>query len=203
MTHVRFDCIVWQDSGLPEDYTMNTWHIDTTGAALAGAVAFQSDVTQFYLAIDSYLASTCEGTIAFRAYDMSEPTPRVPILIDGMAATPGTGTLPQEVALCSSFQGDRVSGIPQSRRRGRVYIGPLAVAALNDAAGRPASAFVTALADATEALLLASIADGAYDWVVYSPTDDALVPIDNGWVDNAFDTQRRRGVAASGRTSWP
>ena len=30
----------------------------------------------------------------------------------------------------------------------------------------------------------------------------ALVPVTRGWVDNEFDTQRRRGLPAFGRTEW-
>lgn len=203
MTHVLFTSTLWMDSGLPEDYAVNTWHLTTPdGSELAGAVAFQSALTTFFTSIDNYLSAELEGTVAFKAYDMSDPTPRVPILIDGAALTPSTSRLPSEVALCMSFQSSRVSGTSQARRRGRVYIGPLGSPAIDTATGRPAGAFRTDLANAGSAMIAASDASTAYQWVVYSTVDDATHNVVTGWVDNAFDTQRRRGVAPTIRTTF-
>lgn len=39
-----------------------------------------------------------------------------------------------------------------------------------------------------------------WQWRIWSPTNNNSVLIDNGWVDNAWDTQRRRGVEATART---
>lgn len=203
MTHVAVQTVLWMDSGLPEDYATNTWHIDTVDSnPLEGTVEFFSDVTAFFLAVDTYLSSELEGTMAYRAYDMSDPEPRVPFYINGSALTPGTGKLPSEVALCSSFQGTPASGLVQARRRGRVYIGPLATAAVDAATGRPAAAFLSALSVATDTLAESAAASTEYSWVVFSPTGGLLTTITNGWVDNAFDTQRRRGLAATARTTW-
>jgi hypothetical protein len=44
------------------------------------------------------------------------------------------------------------------------------------------------------------VADSAVKWVVYSPKLDAFAEVDNLWVDNAFDTQRRRGERPTART---
>jgi hypothetical protein len=41
-----------------------------------------------------------------------------------------------------------------------------------------------------------------YDWCVYSPTSNMLFPISQIWVDDAWDTQRRRGVKATTRTTY-
>jgi hypothetical protein len=48
----------------------------------------------------------------------------------------------------------------------------------------------------------AAIASASWDWVVYSPTDDAYHEVANGWVDNAWDTQRRRGYKPTSRTTF-
>jgi len=37
---------------------------------------------------------------------------------------------------------------------------------------------------------------------VWSRTDEAVYPIVGGYVDYAFDTQRRRGQAPVARQSW-
>jgi len=68
-----------------------------------------------------------------------------------------------------------------------------------------------ALADAAAAMEDGTVVAGGLSvkWAVYSPTTDAVDTIDNafndvldGWVDNAFDTQRRRGPAATTRITW-
>jgi hypothetical protein len=37
---------------------------------------------------------------------------------------------------------------------------------------------------------------------VWSQVDQFAVEVDNGWIDNAFDTQRRRGQQVSTKTLW-
>jgi len=140
-----------------------------------------------------------------RYYDQADPTPQVPLRISeigDVTTTSGEG-LPDEVALCLSFHANLVSGQPPARRRGRIYIGPLGANARTSGApnNRPDSAFIGRLAAAATDLV-----DGAnaasVPWVVHSEAagDDFFVIA--GWVDNAFDTQRRRGVAATSRTTW-
>lgn len=200
MTHVLCQTVLWMDSLLPEDYAINTWHLDVNSVdPVDGATEFFADITTFFLAIDTYLSRQLEGTMAFRAYDMSEPEPRVPIYINGSALTPGSGQLPSEVALCMSFQGVRVSGENQARRRGRVYLGPLGITVTG---GRPDSTAITAIAAAGGQLLSDSDNATNYTWSVYSATDDLLVAVNNGWVDNAFDTQRRRGISPTSRVTF-
>jgi hypothetical protein len=43
---------------------------------------------------------------------------------------------------------------------------------------------------------------GNNDWCVWSVADQIAVPVANGWIDNAFDVQRRRGVDYTSRTLW-
>jgi len=61
---------------------------------------------------------------------------------------------------------------------------------------------VTVTEIAPRSLLAPTETAGGWDWVVYSPTNGNTVNVDNGWVDNAFDTQRRRGLAVTARTNW-
>lgn len=126
------------------------------------------------------------------------------------------GVLPAEVAIVASFHGD-LTDIPEtaanptpppaiirpaSRRRGRIYLGPL-----NTAAGAQGGPNNDLLLSTVSAVVVAAMADLEADnddlqWVVYSPTGGELHQVVGGYVDNAFDTQRRRGSAATARFSW-
>jgi hypothetical protein len=109
--------------------------------------------------------------------------------------------MPAEVAIVVSFEALPVSGEPQARRRGRVYIPWLPDTANTE--GRPTQTFIDDLGAAFVAFGAAADASISVDWVIWSPTDNAAVGTARGWIDNAWDTQRRRGFAATSRTNWP
>lgn len=135
------------------------------------------------------------------------------------AATAGT-PYPAEVAAVLSFHGD-LTNIPETqanpspppavirpaaRHRGRIFLGPLQSATgVEDGTTHeplPGNTFRNVLAGAAQTLM-----DDAptldMEWVVASVTADATYPIVGGWVDYAFDTQRRRGQAPVARQVWP
>ena len=108
-------------------------------------------------------------------------------------------------AICASFHG----GAPiTARRRGRIYVGPLGTlgvaADVTNAPHRPATAFMTHLRDAMSRLRTQSLAlSTPCIWVIRSSMPSVnYVPVIGGWVDNAWDTQRRRGPVASARLTW-
>lgn len=134
-----------------------------------------------------------------------------------------TGTpFPAEVAAVLSFHGD-LTDVPEteanpspppalirpaSRRRGRVYIGPLQSASGGEDGTTheitPSTSFRNHLAGAAQELadhVFGVSTDAA--WVVASKADGSVYPVVGGWVDYAFDTQRRRGQAAAARQLWP
>lgn len=116
-----------------------------------------------------------------------------------LSAAPSGTAQPDELAVCLSFQGNRVAGEPQARKRGRIYFGPLDSTAIGG--NRPNAPLITALAGAGDALGTAVIAIGAGNWwTVWSPTSGTSANVADGWVDNAFDIQRRRGVLPTSRT---
>ena len=39
-------------------------------------------------------------------------------------------------------------------------------------------------------------------WVLWSRANNAMFNVVGGWVDNAFDTIRKRGNAPTARTTW-
>jgi hypothetical protein len=139
-------------------------------------------------------------------YDREDPEPRAPILTYNwnLAGAPSGGAAPPEVSVCCSFQGNPLSGQPQSRRRGRNYLPFLASASIG-ADGRPDAACVTAAVGWGDSLLEFSKANADFTWVVassYGVPGEFDVVITNGWVDNEFDTQRRRGRDATARTTF-
>lgn len=93
---------------------------------------------------------------------------------------------------------------PAARRRGRLYLGPLIPGTgTNEGANQDASitsSIRTHFCRSLEALL---DANDALSWVVFSPTELAVRDVVGGYVDDAFDTQRRRGTAPEVRTAWP
>lgn len=149
-----------------------------------------------------------------------------PLAVDAWAGftagldAPTAKSLPQEVACCLSINADLLGILeevpdgtdpgsapdrPRARRRGRVYIGPLNPAAATSGAGLPARPsgdliqtlldFGDFLANPTDATLTAVDAT----LVVWSEVDGTGRPVVRVSVDDAFDTQRRRGVKQSAR----
>lgn len=187
-----------------EDTVVNTWHFDVDDATVAGVVNAQAALDTFYTAIKAYL-SPLQDWLGGRAkwYALNDPEPRAPFaegtfIVSGAVAA---GTCAPELAICLSFQGIRVSGSSQARRRGRVFLGPLGNNAVSTTSGFIASAAQTSIQTAAQALLTAS---GLSDWVwiVWSKTSASQVVVDNGWIDNAVDVQRRRGVDSSSRLTF-
>jgi hypothetical protein len=59
---------------------------------------------------------------------------------------------------------------------------------------------ITTLAKALRDLIDASVTETTWSLAVYSVADAVAREVTNGWVDNAWDTQRRRGIDATART---
>lgn len=151
----------------------------------------------------NYAGIVRQNNHTIKFYDRSDPTPRAPRYEEtwNFAAAPSGNALPTECSLCVSFQANQVSGIPQARRRGRVFMGPLN-SNLNAATGRPTAGLVTAGVTFGSSILASSVAAADWEWVVWSTVNNAPYIITNGWVDDEFDTQRSRGRDATARTVW-
>lgn len=202
----RAQVIVPADTGIGRDAVVNTWGF----FSLQGATAVVSDITTplkgFYDGWANYRAGLAAWTqTRMKLYDMSQPKPRAPVADVSLAlsASEQTTNLPGEVALCLSFQAARVSGLTQARRRGRIYLGPFAQLANVSSTGRPDATMRTAILTAASAFLTA-MNGTATGWHVISqpkPTDPLTsAPVTGGWMDDAWDTQRRRGVTAATRS---
>jgi len=198
----RHQFAVLAESGMAADNATNTLYFraDNLNALVSVEVATQAFYTDLAALFGSYLKDV--DNVTFKAYDMANPEPRVPVRT-GTFNVPETQDviLPTEVAMVLSFQAAKISGQPQARRRGRIYVPFVRGPALgNDS--RPTTAAIGLLRVAGENLLAASVAATTWDWVVYSPTTGLDHVITNGWIDNEFDTQRRRGRRATTRTVY-
>jgi hypothetical protein len=187
-----------------EDTVVNSWYFDVDDATIAGVVNAQAAVDTFYTSIKSYLSVKQDWLNGYaKWYNMADPERRVPFAegVFIVSGSPSAGCLPPELAICLSYQGVKMSGSSQARRRGRIYLGPLGNNAISTTSGEVASGAVTAVVAAAQTLLTAS-GLGDWTWVLYSRTSGSSVLIDNGWVDNAPDIQRRRGIDPSARTTF-
>lgn len=205
-----FQVALAHDSGLPEDVTVNTFHC---GAATMNQTE-QDDWAQllddFYNDVFTgnnvmgFLSSQISGDYTIKVYDLTDPEPRAPTsTYTGAWGGIGITAMPSEVSCCLSYQAAAISGVPQARRRGRLFIGPLAQTAQSGTTvPRPATGLIATLCETADSFRVAAVALGL-PWVVHSRVLGTGANVTNGWVDNAFDTQRRRGEAATARTLWP
>jgi hypothetical protein len=208
---------------MPEDRFVNTFHFITNDPA-ASMIGIRNALNEFYAsdteqvtnqqvagerAIINYFGPQIDpGNLhTGKLYDLADAKPRQPILEwNPNLVEIGDTSFPAEVAVCCSYYADSESGDNEARRRGRVFLGPLAAVSatqgLDDARVNPAFAQVIAKA----ATRLAN----STGWCIYSPTtdnegatlDESAYLVSGGWVDNAFDTQRRRGMRATSRVMW-
>ena len=218
MTVFLFQTTFDSVSGMPEDSFVNTLHFDCPDGLAAANVVTR--VQNFYInaqttgfAIADFLADELNTDATTKVYNAETPPPHVPEVTSSwnLPALSASGGFPQEVAICMSYKADPVAGVDLRSTRGRVYLGPFNVAAAdgftvgppqnwsNPVRVRTAARDTIAAAAAVE-LLDANDADGV--WVVWSRKEATGYIVTNGFVDNAFDTQRRRGVEASARSTF-
>lgn len=205
------------DSNLPKDAVVNTWHFWVSGDPETANGADMSTpfpewcfnaVKHFYNPAtgtgpgDSISTAYQPANSRFKLYDLGDAQPRIPFLDVTMDIGSGSGAapLPEEVAVCLSYHTVFVSGSPKARRRGRIFLGPFTTSVLNLDVGNTVvdPTFVNLIKNRAIELMDDS-SDQAY-WAVYSSVDNASRAVSGGWVDNAFDIQRRRGRAAASRS---
>lgn len=212
--------VLHRDSGLARDDIVNVWHFQ--GDPTAGGIGSERErwdnlsnglagrLKTFYQAISTKLAKTVDPSAAvIKLYDMRDPKPQLPRYQETFAlGLTANDSMPNEVALCLSMRAEAVPGVNMRRRRGRVYLGPFGWGQmLGTEAGadhRPSAMAVGQILDAAAAL--ATGVSGSARLAVYSPTtdvteslDDALNDVKHLWIDDAWDTQRRRGASATTR----
>jgi hypothetical protein len=207
-----------------DDPTASTAAILASNMSVPVVAFWNTIATGAATSVASYLANRLDRAInktTLKAYSLQEgPVHTVelpegpPVFMEQFTLNPAGSTagadVPGEVALCISFHGPEdglavaVGGTgkthkggtrPASRVRGRCYIGPFNQVALTVPPGDFAiSSVVTDLAAAAGQLRTAAL-----PWSVWSRKNGSCVAINGGFVDNEWDTVRRRRVAASHR----
>jgi hypothetical protein len=212
MAIVRAQVKIQSVAGMPKDVVMNRFHFATPGSTVLATeiTEIQTRVIAFYEGLNSLgrrLSARWPQQVAatghiVELYDMADPAPRQPISTTtfNVATVPSNTGLPDEVACVLSFQALKISGIPQARRRNRIYFGPLRTsdATLQNSEVRPIGGLLEDLTKSAKEFL--DTATLGILWVVRSETYGSWAEVANGWADNAFDTQRRRGTAPTART---
>lgn len=204
MPQIRAQVTLRTSSGVAEDFVTNSFAF--RGTAPAGdTTAITAAIKGFY---DSIRSAVLPGTITqlgheIKYTELPGTKPNYPFLTTNwnLAASPSGAELPSECAIVLSFQGSKAAGFPQARRRGRVFLGPCLSS--SNSAGRPSAATITAITTAAAAFKTAIQAiPSDTQWAIWSPSDGVAVEVTDGWVDNSFDTQRRRGIRTNSRTTW-
>lgn len=213
----RCQVTIPMDTGTPEDNVVNVWHFDSDQTFAEDADDVVGRLRTFYQAIDGVVFPGRVGaTATVKVYDLADPEPRVPGLVDTIALTnvAGANVIPNEVAICLSMAADPVSGVSPGRLRGRIFLGPVVSSALEEVGSRVRINSATRTAIVNAAVTLATGPDpGDGRLAVYSPTThlelgggagnlpDAFNDVTTVWVDNACDTIRSRGERADARTT--
>lgn len=213
---LRVQNIFQGKSNKPEDVFVNTFHFDTAGATNADVnVAFDHVVEFFNVlpgAAPNVKLSDRIGNVVSRnvdacllkAYNLDDPAPRFPLLTRRWTLLPGASTtaidLPAELAVCASFYALQ----NRPRYRGRLYLGPWTVDSLSEGTEDRAKVG-DSLRLSIAAALSRLITKGANtsNLAVFSTVDNAMRVATAGWVDDAWDIQRRRGQDATSRTLVP
>lgn len=201
MANLRVLCELNMTSGIATDKVVNTWHV-TGPTTEQDQINLVTAWKNFLLAIDEMFPETvAAGGHNVKIYNLADAEPRAAIRDEPVSGLtiPAVDGLPSEMAICISYQGNRQSGVDQARRRGRMYIGPLRVSTCDT--GYVADSYVTLLINAFTDFV-DELGTYGFTFVVYSRMDEAFVEVTNGWIDNAFDVQRRRGVDPTARTTF-
>lgn len=174
----------------------------------------------FLTAMGTYISSAIDRTALsshYSAYELDDAA-----LHGGPMGSPvdlGTLTVgnpisggenyPQECAVVCSYHANVLdvleedpSGRPAARRRGRFYFGPLISAG---ATGADQMWHVKSTLTFNLATAMTALCANAGDDVrmqVWSRRDGVLRDVVAGHIDDEFDTQRRRGLKASVRSTW-
>lgn len=191
-----YKCTVEQNSPslLPRDAMQNNWWLEGPDSVsgvewekVKGAFAIFYNGWQTYRA-----AASVDSTGRFLARDTTLPTPAEPVYEAPMTFSRVTAQpLPLDCAAVATFAAPATPGVKVQSLRNRIYLGGL-LATVNDGAGLISSDFRTAVATAYNNFAQELLDETDFEHVVYSPKLDQTFSVESAWMNNQWDTQRRR-----------
>lgn len=197
-------------SGLPEDRFVNNWVFRNDGtieAGHTGATNMADRVTRvlraFYAepepatgrSVTSYLSPCLKAELELRVYDLGQAPPREAHIRKVPLPARSAQGYPAEVAAVLTY----FSGRNLPRRRGRIFLGPLGSGVgtmTSDGRVRLDGNFMETVLG--RGLNVIKTSENV-KWCILSQADAAAHIIGNLWMDDSFDTQRRRGEKAGDR----
>jgi hypothetical protein len=187
----RLQTAISGDTTFPRDAMVITPHFNDVGITTDP----QSLCDDLAAAIGAWMEPVDGRQIIVRAYDAQGTPPVLPQgeAIRNLGLAPAT-FVPRELALCLSYY----SGNKTPRNRGRLYIPPVWLTALDTPRARPIEAWrvkVGALAT-----VFADLGGPDVDWCVFSRRDGAAKSVTGWWVDDEWDVIRSRGLRSTART---
>lgn len=215
-------------SGKPEDAVMNTWHY-IAPSGTPNSTDFGNWMNHYRSFIDSISTSWSGAlsnspigiTVEHTRLPQEKPPPGTgigpPVSTGALGFTVGPATVgyPAEVSVCITLDAASVLDSevgagdtrPAARKRNRKYIGPLSV---NTGESEPttnetrvSSTFRNLLSQKFVEHMVTGMKAAGWAITTFSPTLWQVFPPHKIWVDNAFDTQRRRGEAPTLRLETP
>jgi len=180
-------------TALPRDAVVNTFHFDVNFPDTLNGLC--DDIAAAYATLAPIVLGDVNG-MTVKVY-LPGLNPAGPVFEKSYAA-PNVGATsgPGEVAICLSYTATDNVAAAGKRRRGRVYIGRLKGSILG-------TAFVQGIHRDAVLAFGQSIGSagnaGNTTWKMHSRMDNVYVKIEAIFVDDAWDTQRRRGKAPSVR----
>lgn len=206
------------DAADDEGGFVNTWFFeDTVGGRPTGDCAddIEFDLDIFYHSVNTPATKTVTQLMSpavdatgaqIKVYNLGQAEPRTPIPRTLALTTPQSSqSLPNEVAACLSYHSGEPTaggGTLDKTRRGRIYLGPFGTGALKTWATGDGDAELHA--DLINAIRysITAMNGSATDmsWRQYSRKENRFAEVRQAFIDNRFDTQRRRGFRAATRT---
>jgi hypothetical protein len=197
-TTYKFQVSMPVTSNLPRDRISNTIHLQhTTGGLLDTDLGNMcADIVELW----QTRYGNMSHEVQCKAYDVDAVPnyPRADVTVNAGSAWPCNH--PREVALCLSWYGEQKSN---RRQRGRIYLMPGLQTTITVDFDRPNQPIID-WALAWYSTSNASLPDlGGVDWKfgTWSKADQAFHQSQVGWVNDEWDTVRRRGLRETARST--
>jgi hypothetical protein len=192
--HYLAQCAFQMDTAFPRDaMVINPCFRDSGATSDPGDLA--SDLAD---ALAGWWPSGATKELRVKLYDLEGTPPVYPAAeeIRHAGVEPPSSVCPREIAVCLSFYAVH----PAPRTRGRVYV-PYALTTSSDAANTPRVPTATITKVAALVPIFANLGGVDVDWIVWSRVDQAAHKVTRYFIDNEWDTIRKRGLAADLRTT--